>query len=51
MTEINGKIEKVHILDEYSFYVDIDTRDFNNYLRYGIATEVKYPINVHFSNL
>lgn len=47
---INGTIHKIRVINSNSFEIG-DTRGFTNYVRNGIAKNIKTPINIAFKSL
>lgn len=47
---INGTIHKIRVININSFEIG-DTRGFSNYIRNGIAKNIKTPINISFKSL
>lgn len=50
LPSINGTIHKIRSININSFEIG-DTRGFSNYIRNGIAKNIKTPINVSFKSL
>lgn len=51
MTELNGcEPKKIKVLGPYTFSIG-DTSDFGVYVRGGVATQIKMPIQITFKSL
>ncbi|XP_053205486.1 ubiquitin-like modifier-activating enzyme 1 isoform X2 [Panonychus citri] len=49
MTELNGTTRKVKVLGSYTFSIG-DTRNLSQYVRGGVATQVKIPTTFNFKS-
>lgn len=47
---INGTIHKIRVINSNSFEIG-DTRGFTNYIRNGIAKNIKTPVNISFKSM
>ena len=50
MTEVNGQEYEIKVISPYTFTISQDTTNFNQYLRNGLAEQVKVPQNVTFKS-
>jgi len=50
MTELNHSQHKIKVMGPYTFRIG-DTSGFGDYVKGGIATQVKVPVEVHFQTL